>query len=89
MGNRPYIKTAVLRLWLFGAFAAEFDGEPMAPPRWRKSVWLLALLALRQGREVSREWLAETLWPEIGDRRGIAATLLSLGVRGLFSWRLR
>src|SRR5262249_50682995 len=36
----------------------------LSPISRRKSQWLLALLALRQGREVSREWLAETLWPE-------------------------
>lgn len=30
----------------------------------RKARWLLALLALRRGKETERTWLAETLWPE-------------------------
>lgn len=30
----------------------------------RKARWLLALLALRRGKETERSWLAETLWPE-------------------------
>lgn len=29
----------------------------------RKGFWLLALLALRHGRDVPRDWLAGTLWP--------------------------
>src|ERR1700683_4782537 len=58
------MSTPSLRLWFFGAFAIELDGEPLRPPRWRKSQWLLALLALRQGRDVPRAWLDETLWPD-------------------------
>lgn len=49
---------------LFSVFAAEIDGVPVPAMRRRKSQWLLALLALRLGKEVSREWLAETLWPD-------------------------
>ena len=53
-----------LELQLFGPFAAFVRGEPLPRLRSRKGHYALALLALRQGREVSREWLAGTLWPE-------------------------
>lgn len=53
-----------LELQLFGPFVALVRGEPLPHLRSRKGHWLLALLALRQGRSVSREWLAGTLWPE-------------------------
>jgi non-specific serine/threonine protein kinase len=52
-----------LTIRLFGAFDLRVSGEsPPALPR--KAQWLLALLALREGREVERAWLAGTLWPE-------------------------
>lgn len=45
-------------------------GRPMPPMRSRKALWTLALLALRQDRPVTREWIAGTLWPEIETSRG-------------------
>src|SRR5205823_12269928 len=48
---------------LFGRFEVRIAGELLSLRR-RKSQWLLALLALRHGREVERSWLAATLWPE-------------------------
>lgn len=62
--NKCDMSHACLKLWFFGAFAIEVDGAALNPPRWKKTQWLLALLALRQGRDVSRTWLAETLWPD-------------------------
>ena len=53
-----------LAIRLFGGFDVQFDGEPLPPLRTRKGKWLLALLALYQGRTVEREWLAEKLWPD-------------------------
>lgn len=53
-----------LRISLLGPFDVQIDGKPMEPVRSHKERWLLALLVLRHGREVSREWLAETLWPD-------------------------
>ena len=41
------------------------QGEPLPRLRSRKALWLLALLVLRGGRSVEREWLAETLWPDV------------------------
>src|SRR5579871_2576523 len=49
---------------LFGPLDVRCGGAPLRPLRTRKGQWLLALLALRQGREVQREWLAGTLWPD-------------------------
>jgi predicted ATPase/DNA-binding SARP family transcriptional activator len=53
-----------VELRLFGPFAATVHGEPLPRLRSRKGQWLLALLALRQGRDVARQWLAGILWPE-------------------------
>src|SRR5579872_54845 len=61
----------ILKLCLLGAFAAEIDCEAMRPLRLKKSLWALALLALRQGREVSRDWLAATLWPDSDRTRAL------------------
>jgi predicted ATPase/DNA-binding SARP family transcriptional activator len=40
--------------------------------RSRKPLWLLALLTLRHGRPVEREWLAATLWPDLDQSRAFA-----------------
>ncbi|MBM3494410.1 MAG: hypothetical protein FJX72_08840, partial [Armatimonadetes bacterium] len=53
-----------LRISLFGPPRVEVDGNAVAQLRSRKGLWLLALLALRNRREVSREWLMGTLWPD-------------------------
>ena len=42
----------------------QVDGQPLPHLHNRKTLWLLALLVLRQGRPVEREWLAGMLWPE-------------------------
>jgi non-specific serine/threonine protein kinase len=52
-----------LTIRLFGPFELEPKLEPLS----RKSKWLLSLLALRQGREVDRGWLAGTLWPDTSE----------------------
>jgi predicted ATPase/DNA-binding SARP family transcriptional activator len=49
---------------LFGSFHVMCEGKPLRPLRSQKVRWLLALLALRQGREVQRTWLADMLWRE-------------------------
>jgi predicted ATPase/DNA-binding SARP family transcriptional activator len=55
--------TPLLEIRLFGAFGAWLEGQPLPPLRSRGEKWLLALLALRPGGAVSREWLSATLWP--------------------------
>lgn len=49
---------------LFGPMEVRVHGRPLPPLRSRKALWMLALLALRSGREVEREWLAGILWPD-------------------------
>jgi predicted ATPase/DNA-binding SARP family transcriptional activator/Tfp pilus assembly protein PilF len=49
---------------LLGPCEVRIEGEPLPRLRSRKVLWLLALLALRQGRAAERSWLVATLWPE-------------------------
>jgi len=58
------IAAAPLKIELFGTMRVQVEGEPLPRLRSRKAVWLLALLALRDGRPASRQWVATTLWPD-------------------------
>jgi predicted ATPase/DNA-binding SARP family transcriptional activator len=49
---------------LFGPLDIRVDGRPLPRLRSYRGRHLLALLALRAGREVEREWLAGVLWPD-------------------------
>src|SRR5690242_3699594 len=60
-----------LSLHLFGPLRALVRGEPLPRVRTRSVEWLLALLALRHGRAVSRSWLAGTLWPQSEESRAL------------------
>jgi len=53
-----------LSLRLLGPLDARLGGQPLARPRSRTSLRLLAFLVLRSGRPLDRGWLAETLWPD-------------------------
>jgi predicted ATPase/DNA-binding SARP family transcriptional activator len=53
-----------LSIHLLGPFDVRVRGAAMRSGRTRSVEWLLALLVLRQGRGVSRSWLAGTFWPE-------------------------
>jgi predicted ATPase/DNA-binding SARP family transcriptional activator len=53
-----------LNLQLFGNMKVEVEGTPLPTPRLAKGFWLLAILALRGGKEVTRDWLASMLWPD-------------------------
>ena len=59
-----------LRLKLFGPVQAWVDDQPLPRLRTRKGYLLLALLALRGGAPVSRDWLIGTLWPESDQEAG-------------------
>ena len=63
---------APLVLSLFGPLQVLVDGQPLPRVRSRKGLWLLALLTLRHGRPVEREWLAGTLWPDIDQSQAFA-----------------
>jgi predicted ATPase/DNA-binding SARP family transcriptional activator len=56
--------TSPLIIRLFGPFEVQLDGVSLPPFRTRKAEWLLALLALRTGVQIERDWLAGTLWPD-------------------------
>jgi len=60
--HRPKSACSIV-LRLFGTFEAQIDGAPLPRMRSRKEEWLLVLLALSPSRDVSRSWLAQTLWP--------------------------
>ncbi len=78
MHARRGVTHRTLRFSFFGAFAGELDGAAMPRLRSRKGVWLLALLALRNGREVSREWLTTMLWPDATEAAGSVSLRQSL-----------
>lgn len=53
-----------LEIRLFGSPSVRASGAPLAPLHSRRGLWLLALLALRGGRPLSRSKLAGLLWPD-------------------------
>lgn len=57
------METSDLEIRLFGPMEVRVGSQPLPRLRSRKGLWLLALLALRAGRDVERDWLAGTLWP--------------------------
>src|SRR5579872_1149019 len=63
---------------LFGPPEVWVHGDPLPPLRSRKGLWLLALLTLRHDREVAREWLAATLWPDSSESLAFANLRRSL-----------
>ena len=65
-------------LRLFGPFAVEVAGQPMPRLRSRKGHWILALLALRAGTPVERDWLAGVLWPENEEEKALYSLRRSL-----------
>lgn len=62
-----------VKIRLLGPFDVRLSGQPMVPLRSRRGQWLLAQLALRQGREVDRTWLAGILWPDSPDTQALAS----------------
>ncbi|HLK57083.1 MAG TPA: hypothetical protein VKU00_10985, partial [Chthonomonadaceae bacterium] len=58
---QPTNSNCPLVLRLFGPFDVRLQGAPLPRLRTRKGQWLLVL---RHDREVDRDWLAGTLWPE-------------------------
>jgi predicted ATPase/DNA-binding SARP family transcriptional activator len=69
---------ARLVMGLLGPLVVLRNGGPIPGLRTRKGQWLLALLALRSGREVERSWLGALLWPESGQQPVMANLRSSL-----------
>lgn len=72
MSNPP------LLIRLFGPPEFRVNGEPLPRLKTRKGLYILALLALRHNREVERNWLAGTLWPESDELVGLTYLRQSL-----------
>jgi predicted ATPase/class 3 adenylate cyclase len=70
--------TPPLSLCLFGPLEVRLHGAPLPHLRSRKGHWLLALLALRTGRELERSWLAGTLWPDSSQSQALSHLRKSL-----------
>lgn len=56
--------TPLLRIRLFAGLDITPADRPPLSVRARKAQWLIAYLALHQGREVRRDHLASIIWPE-------------------------
>ncbi|MCW3100948.1 MAG: transcriptional activator domain protein [Chthonomonadaceae bacterium] len=67
----PHPTTSTLSIHLLGPYHVQVDGRTLTPRHSRKEQWLLALLTLRHGRAVERDWLAGMLWPESNRSRAL------------------
>ena len=63
--------TGEMEIRLFEVCEVRVGGRPLPPLRYRKDLWLLALLALRAGRDTPRDWLAVTLWPDADESQAL------------------
>jgi predicted ATPase/DNA-binding SARP family transcriptional activator/predicted negative regulator of RcsB-dependent stress response len=70
--NMPIETVSTIHLRLLGPFGIVLNDRPMLPLRSRSGLHLLALLALHANREVAREWLAGTLWPDSREEQALA-----------------
>src|SRR5262245_21721988 len=68
--SSPGEAEAGLVLRLFGPMEVRVGGEPLRRLHSHKGLWLLALLALRAGRDIERDWLASLLWLDSDASRG-------------------
>lgn len=68
-----------LSLRFFGPPQVSVQGEPLPRLRSRKGLHLLALLALRNGAAVERDFLIGTLWPESDGPAGQESLRKTLG----------
>lgn len=79
---------------LLGPFDVRLsDGERLGPLRTHKGEWLLALLALRAGRPVARDWIAGMLWENSRDSAALYNLRRCLtdmrSAMGADAWRLK
>jgi predicted ATPase/DNA-binding SARP family transcriptional activator len=64
------MENALMEIRLLGTGGVYVSGTTIPRLRSRKGYWLLALLALRWGQEVPRDWLVQTLWPDSEESQG-------------------
>ncbi len=67
-----------MQIRMLGPLDVWVNGEQLKPLRSRKGAWLLALLAMRGGREVERNWLEAVLWPDAPSEKASASLRQSL-----------
>jgi DNA-binding SARP family transcriptional activator len=60
----PQSLPSAMEIRLFGAFDVRIGAVPLPHLRTRKGNYLLALLVLRRGRAMARDWLCGKLWPD-------------------------
>src|SRR5207247_479615 len=60
---RAHDPVSTFSIHLFGPFRVSVGGQPLPRLRLHKSQAVLALLALRGGAAVERDWLLGLLWP--------------------------
>ena len=70
--------TPPIQVRLFGPPEFRVNGAPLPRLKTRKGLHVLALLTLRHGREVARDWIAGTLWPETDERLALTYLRQSL-----------
>ena len=71
-------ESSLLELRFLGACDVRVQGEPLPALRYRKDLWLLALLALRHGRAVARGELAALFWPDAEESQALYSLRRSL-----------
>jgi len=62
---------SLLELRLLGTCEVWVQGRPLPPLRYRKDLWLLALLTLRHNRAVARDELAALFWPDAEESQAL------------------
>ncbi len=72
---------------LFGTFEVSVNGEPLGRLRSRKSYALLAMLLIRADKEVQRDFVCDSLWPDstrekarVGLRQCLNDVRIALGI---------
>ena len=78
-----------LEILLFGSLEVRVEGKVVSRLPSRRAAWLLALLAIRNGRPIERNNLAGLLWPDSSDaaalhnlRQTLAGLRRALGPAG-------
>ena len=72
MGITTQAETSSIGLGLLGGFRAVADGEEIAADAWpaRRAAELVQLLALAEGRRLTRDEVIEALWPHLEAEAG-------------------
>jgi predicted ATPase/DNA-binding SARP family transcriptional activator len=60
-------ESTLLELRVFGPVEARVEGANITQLLSRKALWLLAILALREGKPIERQRLAGMVWPDSSD----------------------